>query len=142
MTTGGRAPESPAGLYSLTFSLLKHTCRSSDIRGCRGRSRVLLALAALACFLPAPASAATTSIPDVSSSFWARSQIVWATNQGWVPLRSDGTFRPKRIATRLNAARVLTQLNHEVNGDPVSADPYGQAVDARWITAGSGPGGT
>jgi cell wall-associated NlpC family hydrolase len=105
-----------------------------------GRSRVLLALAALACLLPAPASAATTSIPDVSSSFWARSQIVWSINQGWVPLRTDGTFRPKRIATRLNAARVLTQLNHQVNGDPVSTDPYGQAVDAHWIPAGSGPG--
>jgi len=71
-----------------------------------GRSRVLLALAALACFLPAPASAATT-IPDVSSSFWAHSQIAWATSQGWVPLRANGTFAPKRDATRLNAANAL-----------------------------------
>jgi cell wall-associated NlpC family hydrolase len=104
-----------------------------------GRSRVLLALAALACFLPAPASAATTSIPDVSSSFWARSQILWATSHGWVPLRADGTFEPKRVATRQAAARVLTRLNHKVNGDPVSTDPYGQAVDSNWIGAGSGP---
>ena len=104
-----------------------------------GRSRVLLALAALACFLPAPASAATTSIPDVSSSFWARSQIVWATGHGWVKLRSDGTFAPKRDATRLAAARVLNQLNHEVNGAPVSTNSYSQAVDNGWIGAGSGP---
>jgi cell wall-associated NlpC family hydrolase len=106
-----------------------------------GRSRVLLALAALACFLPAPASAATT-IPDVSSSFWAHSQIAWATSQGWVPLRANGTFAPKRDATRLNAARVLTQLNHKLNGEPVSTDPYGQAIDAGWIGAGAGPADT
>ncbi|HET6848210.1 MAG TPA: C40 family peptidase [Gaiellales bacterium] len=104
-----------------------------------GRSRVLLALAALVCLLPATASAATTSIPDVSSSFWARSQILWATSHGWVPLRADGTFEPKRIASRQAAARVLSDLNHKVNGDPVSPDPYAQAIDNQWIGAGTGP---
>jgi hypothetical protein len=106
-----------------------------------GRARVLLALAALVCVTPSPAGAATT-IPDVSSSFWARSQIVWSADRGWVPLRRDGTFAPKRDATRTAAALVLAKLDHKLNGTEVSSDPFTQAVDAGWIAAGDGPRGT
>jgi cell wall-associated NlpC family hydrolase len=106
-----------------------------------GRLRVLLALAALACIVPSRASAATT-IPDVSPSFWAHSQIAWAVGKGWVPLRKDGTFGAKRNVTRSKAALVLAKLNHELTGAPVADDAFGQAVDAGWIAAADGSEGT
>ena len=102
-----------------------------------GRLRVLLALAVLACAFPAQAGAAT-SIPDVGSSFWAHSQIVWSVNQGWVPLRKNGTFASKNPATRAAAARVLAELNERQTGTPVASSPFQQAVDAGWIGPGTG----
>ena len=102
-----------------------------------GRLRVLLVFAVLVCAFPAQAGAATT-IPDVSTSFWARTQIVWATNHHWVPLRSNGTFAPKNNASRAAAARVLASLNAQQTGTPVADVPYQQAVDAGWIGAGTG----
>jgi hypothetical protein len=107
----------------------------------RLRCGVLLVLAVLACALPAQSSAAT-SPTDVSSSFWASAQIRWAVNNGWIPARADGTFAPAKAASRLAAARVLAAANQLINNQPAQADPYAQAVDAGWITAGTGPGET
>jgi cell wall-associated NlpC family hydrolase len=105
-----------------------------------GRLRVLLALVVLACAFPAQASATTnSSVPGVPKSFWAHTQIAWAVKHDWVPLRSNGKFGAKRDATRNAAARVLALLEQQLHGTPVASDPYQQAVDARWIGAGSGP---
>ena len=77
-----------------------------------GRLRMFLALAVLACVIPAQASAASTiAVPDVPASFWAHAQIVWSVKAGWVPLHKNGTFAPARNATRAAAARVLATLN-------------------------------
>lgn len=99
-----------------------------------------LALAAFACLVPAQADAATAP-SDISASFFARDQIVWAVNQGWISLRADGTFSPKRPASRLAAARVLASVNESAWGEPAADDPFAQAVAARWIGEGDGPGG-
>ena len=108
-----------------------------------GRLRVLLALAVLVCAFPAQAGAAThSSVPDVPKSFWAHTQIAWAVKHDWVPLRSNGNFSPKRDATRNAAARVLANLEYQLHGTPVADDPYQQAVEAGWISAGSGSKGT
>jgi cell wall-associated NlpC family hydrolase len=107
-----------------------------------GRLRVLLCMAALACLVPSQAGAATTTIPDVTTSFWAQAQIAWSVKNGWVPLRKDGTFAPKRAAGRTAAARVLALLNQQLTTTPASADPYQQAIDSGWITPGTGPSGT
>jgi hypothetical protein len=108
-----------------------------------GRSRCgfLLALALLACALPARASAATT-LTDVPTSFWASTQIRWSVANGWVPARVDGSFAPARDVTRLGAARVLAEANQLINNQPAQADPYAQAVDAGWILPGGGAGST
>jgi hypothetical protein len=105
----------------------------------RLRCGLLLALVVLACALPAQSSAAT-SLPDVSSSFWANAQIHWSVNQGWISARADGSFAPSRAANRLTAARVLAAANELINNVPAQADPYAQAVDAGWIAAGTGAG--
>jgi NlpC/P60 family len=108
-----------------------------------GRLRMFLALAVLACVIPAQASAAsTTTVPDVPASFWAHAQIVWAVKAGWVPLHKNGTFAPARNATRAAAARVLSTLNEQQHGVAISSDPFQQAVDGGWIGAGLGPGST
>ena len=95
-----------------------------------GRLRMFLALAVLACVIPAQASAAsTTTVPDVPASFWAHAQIVWSVKAGWVPLHKNGTFAPARNATRAAAARVLASLNEQQHGVAISNDPFQQAVD-------------
>ena len=104
---------------------------------------MFLALAVLACVIPAQASAASNpSVPDVPASFWAHAQIMWSVNAGWVPLHKNGTFAPGRDATRTAAARVLASLNQQQHGVAVSDDPFQQAVDGGWIGAGLGPGST
>ena len=104
---------------------------------------MFLALAVLACVIPAQASAASnSSVPDVPASFWAHAQITWAVKAGWVPLHKNGTFAPGRDATRTAAARVLANLNQQQHGVAVSDDPFQQAVDGGWIGAGPGPGST
>src|SRR5437764_3852933 len=95
-------------------------------------SAVLVALAA-----PSAASAATVA-PDVPSGFWAASQIGWSIDHGWMRTRSTGAFAPASPATRNAAARVLGRANRLVNGVPVQSDPFVQAVNAGWITAGAG----
>jgi cell wall-associated NlpC family hydrolase len=100
-----------------------------------------LAFAALACLLPAQAVAAT-SASDIPTSFFARTQTAWTVNQGWMTLRADGTFSPKRAASRLAAARVLASVNELAYGEPVADDPFAQAVAARWISEGTGASGT
>src|SRR5262245_54878115 len=95
----------------------------------RPRCGVLLALAVLACALPAQASAAT-SPTDVSSSFWAGAQIRWSVNNGWITARADGTFAPSKAVSRLAAARVLAAANQLINQEPAQADPFAQAVYA------------
>jgi hypothetical protein len=73
---------------------------------------MFLALAVLACVIPAQASAASNpSVPDVPASFWAHAQITWSVKAGWVPLHKNGTFAPAHDATRTAAARVLASLN-------------------------------
>ena len=58
--------------------------------------------------LAAPSGASAAAAPsDVASGFWARSQIVWSVDQGWMGTLSDGRFRPGAAATRAAAARVL-----------------------------------
>ncbi len=104
----------------------------------RLRCGFLLALAVLSCALPAQASTAT-SPTDVPSSFWASAQIRWSVNHGWIPTRADGTFKPARPANRLAVARVLVAANELINQQPAQADPFAQAVEARWIRAGTGP---
>ena len=102
---------------------------------------MFLALAVLACVIPAQASAASTSsVPDVPASFWAHAQITWSVNAGWVPLHKNGTFAPARNATRTAAARVLANLNRQQHGVAISDDPFQQAVDGGWIGAGTRPG--
>jgi len=39
---------------------------------------MFLALAVLVCVIPAQASAASTTVPDVPASFWAHAQITWS----------------------------------------------------------------
>jgi cell wall-associated NlpC family hydrolase len=90
-----------------------------------------------ACLAPAQAVAATAP-SDVPASFFARTQILWTLNKGWIPERADGTFLPQRPASRLAAARVLAYVNEAVNGEPAQANPFLQAVTAGWIPAGSG----
>ena len=103
-----------------------------------GRLRVLLAVVALGCLVPAHASAATLTIPDVGKGFFAHRQVVWSVNHGWATLYSDGTFAPATPATRASAARALAALNAQQNGVPVAGDPFAQAVDAGWMTAAGG----
>ena len=107
-----------------------------------GRLRVLLAAAALVCVCSSQASAATLTISDVPSGYFARQQIYWTVNHGWLNTHGNGTFTPGRAATRSAAARVLANLNLQQTGQPVAADPYAQAVDAGWIGAGAGPSAT
>jgi cell wall-associated NlpC family hydrolase len=108
-----------------------------------GRLRRCLPLAftALASLVPAQAAAATPP-SDIPASFFARTQIAWTVNQGWMTLRADGTFSPKRAASRLAAARILAYVNESVHGEPVADDPFAQAVAARWIAEGDGASGT
>ncbi len=92
--------------------------------------------------LAAPSGASAAAAPsDVASGFWARSQIVWSVDQGWMGTLSDGRFRPGAAATRAAAARVLAHANQQVNGVPFQPDAFTQAVAAGWITAGDGPRG-
>ena len=92
--------------------------------------------------LAAPSGASAAAAPsDVASGFWARSQIVWSVDQGWMGALSDGRFRPGALATRAAAARVLAHANQRVNNVPFQPDAFTQAVTAGWITAGDGPRG-
>jgi len=104
-----------------------------------GRPRVLLAMAALVCLVPAQASAATLTIQDVKPGFFAHQQIYWVVSHDWLGVHANHTFTPGDDATRQSAARVLAMLNQQQNAQPMASDPYGQAVDAGWIGAGSGP---
>jgi cell wall-associated NlpC family hydrolase len=106
------------------------------------RRGFLLALALLACALPAQAGAATTTPTDVPTSFWAGAQIRWSVANGWIPARADGSFGPGRAVSRLAAARVLAAANQLINNVPAQPDPYAQAVDAGWILPGTGAGDT
>jgi hypothetical protein len=107
-----------------------------------GRLRVLLAAAALICVSSPQASAAALNIPDVPSGFFAHQQIYWTVRHGWLNTHGNGKFTPGRAATRSAAARVLAHLNQQQTGQPVGLDPYAQAVDARWISPGTGPSDT
>src|SRR5215475_11807454 len=107
-----------------------------------GRLRVLLAAAALVCVCSPQATAAAVTLTDVSSGYFARQQVFWAVNHGWMNAHHNGTFKPGRAATRASAARVLANLNLQQTGNAVAPDPYAQAVDAGWIGAGAGPSDT
>jgi cell wall-associated NlpC family hydrolase len=102
----------------------------------------IIASAVVLAALVAPAAASAATAPtDVGTGFWARSQVVWTVNAGWMGTLPDGRFRPGRQATRANAARVLSRANQLVNAVPAEADAFAQAVTAGWMTAGDGPEG-
>ena len=113
-----------------------------DIKEVRGLRRGICASAVALCWL-AGAGATQASAPptDVSTSFWARSQVMWAVGRGWMNNRVGTTFSPGYPATRQAAARVLAHLAFRQSGTPVSGTPYQQAVAAGWIAAGTGADG-
>jgi cell wall-associated NlpC family hydrolase len=95
------------------------------------------AVLVLAC--PGAAQAAKSPYTDVPNSFWASGAITWAVSQGWMTPRSPHTFGVGHTVSRLTAARVLAELNLQLNPtEPVATDPYTQAVAAGWIGAGTG----
>jgi cell wall-associated NlpC family hydrolase len=88
---------------------------------------------------PALANAATQQhYTDVPSSFWASSAITWSVHHDWMTPRSATRFGVGHTVSRLTAARVLADLNRQVTQAPVAANPYTQAVAARWIGPGTG----
>ena len=102
---------------------------------------MFLALAVLACVIPAQASAASNpSVPDVPASFWAHAQIMWSVKAGWVPLHKNGTFAPERDATRTAAARVLASLNQQQHGVAVSEIRSSRRSTAAGSAPDSAPG--
>jgi hypothetical protein len=109
----------------------------------RGFKR-LIAVAVLGTALAAPsvAHAASPAPSDVSATFWARPQIVWAAGNAWVGDRADHTFAPGAMASRYTASRVLALANQQINHVAIWSDPYDQAVKAGWLSANGGPWGT
>ncbi len=107
----------------------------------RGRSTFLAAaFLALLCF--APSALAAGGFADVPPGFWARQQIKWAANNGWITPSSPTAFKPHHSVSRLNASRVLARIAFQVKGVPEGPDPFAQAVAAAWIPEGAGPTGT
>lgn len=110
-----------------------------DIKEVRGLRRGICASAVALCWLVGAGAAQASAPPtDVSTSFWARGQVMWAVGSGWMNNRVGTTFSSGYPATRQAAARVLANLAFKQNGTPVSATPYQQAVAAGWIPAGTG----
>jgi cell wall-associated NlpC family hydrolase len=101
------------------------------------RLGILVSAVALGLLAPATAEASVPAPRDTPT--WARAQVLWTLNQGWLGLSGDGLFHPGRPATRLAAAKVVVNANAYLNHLPASDDPYGQAVAAGWFGAGSGP---
>jgi NlpC/P60 family len=99
------------------------------------------ACAALVLAVPGVAHAAAKSpYTDVPHSFWASNSIMWTISKGWMTPRTPHTFGVGHTVSRLTAARVLANLNQQLNvAEHVAADPYTQAVAAGWISAGTGP---
>lgn len=97
------------------------------------------ACAALVLACPGVAQAAKSPYTDVPHTFWASNSIMWAVSKGWMTPRSPHTFGVGHTVSRLTAARVLADLNFQLNPtEPVQADPYTQAVAAGWMGAGTG----
>ena len=95
----------------------------------RGRSTFLAAaFMALLCF--APSALAAGGFSDVPPGFWARQQIKWAANNGWITPSSPTAFKPHHSVSRLNASRVLVRIAFQVEGVPEGPDPFAQAVAA------------
>jgi cell wall-associated NlpC family hydrolase len=107
----------------------------------RGRS-TFLAAAVLALLSFAPPALAAGGFTDVPAGFWARHQITWAANNGWITPSSPTAFKPHHSVSRLNASRVLARIAFRVKGVPEGPDPFAQAVAAAWIPEGAGPTGT
>jgi len=107
----------------------------------RGRS-TFLAAAVMALLSFAPSALAAGGFSDVPPGFWARQQIKWAANNGWITPSSPTAFKPHHSVSRLNASRVLARIAFQVKGVPEEPDPFAQAVAAAWIPEGAGPTGT
>ena len=107
----------------------------------RGRS-TFLAAAVMALLSFAPSALAAGGFSDVPPGFWARQQIKWAANNGWITPSSPTAFKPHHSVSRLNASRVLARIAFKVKGVPEDPDPFAQAVAAAWIPEGAGPTGT
>jgi len=75
----------------------------------RGRS-TFLAAAVMALLSFAPSALAAGGFSDVPPGFWARQQIKWAANNGWITPSSPTAFKPHHSVSRLNASRVLARI--------------------------------
>jgi len=100
------------------------------------------AAAAAALALPGVAGAAVRPYTDVPAGFWAGHQISWVVAKGWMAPRAPHAFGVGHTVSRLTAARVLANLDRQLHGTPVAADPYTEAVKAAWIGAGTGAADT
>jgi cell wall-associated NlpC family hydrolase len=107
----------------------------------RGRSTFLAAAVVALLSFASPALAAG-GFSDVPRGFWARQQIKWAANNGWITPSSKTMFRPHHTVSRVNASRVLARIAYKVKGVPEGPDAFAQAVAANWIPEGAGPKGT
>jgi cell wall-associated NlpC family hydrolase len=107
----------------------------------RGRS-TFLAGAVLALVSFAPPAFAAGGFADVPAGFWARPQVKWAVNNGWMTPASQTAFKPHHTVSRVNASRVLVRVAFQLKGVPEGPDPFAQAVAADWIRQGAGPSGT
>ena len=57
-----------------------------------------------------PISGNSAGFPDVSSGYWAASQIQAAASHGWISGFPDGTFRPNSGLTRAEACTVVNNM--------------------------------
>ena len=97
-----------------------------------------LPIALLLVPLALSSSAPAATFSDVGKSFWARSQISWAVQHGFIA-RPRGAFRPRDSANRASVARVLAYGYSQRTHAPVPRHFFRFAVSRGLIDAGQGP---